>query len=322
MTFKQILSTSAAQVMAQKLNAASQAALMQTVALRAKNAREAADLELRNLANAALAKANEALAKATVLDDFEKGQLEEAFVQFLTTSGLQSVLAAMSFNIDGQSYTLASVVEKLVQRDDIEVEDFTYNADGLLDSAVYTLQDGYQVQMAYTRTDLVDQNTGLPTGDIQFDGTANNWRGFQVAERFTFRGVKQSMTIEGVAYEHIADHQLVFRSHIQYDLTPLLTPATALNGSAPDLNADGVIGNNAGAGGAGAGGAGTGDAGTGDAGTGDAGTGDAGTGDTGTGDAGTGDTGTGDTGTGDAGTGDAGTGDAGSIPTDENGNPV
>lgn len=241
--FKQVVTTSAAQIMAQKLNAASQAAFIQTVAARVKAAREKIDIELQNQVSQALEKANEALTKAKVLDSFEQGQLEEAFVQFLTTSGLQSVLGAMSFNIDGQSYTLASVIERLVQSDKIAEESFTFNADGFVDSAVYKLQDGYQAQMSYTRTDLVDPMTGLASGDIQFDGASNDWRGFQVAERFVFRLVKQTVSVEGVPYEHVTDHQLVFRSHIQYDITSLLTPAAPIAGNAPDLNGDGALGN-------------------------------------------------------------------------------
>lgn len=243
MSFKQVVTTSAAQIMAQKLNAASQASFIQAVAQRTKAAREKVDVELQNQVNQALEKANEALAKAKVLDSFEQGQLEEAFVQFLTTSGLQSILAAMSFNIDGQSYTLASVIERLVQSDKITEENYTFNAEGLLDSAIYKLQDDVQVQVAYTRTELTSPETGLPSGDIQFDGLSANWRGFEVRERFVFRQIKQTTSIEGEAYDYVADHQLVFRSHIQYDITSLLTPATPAAGNAPDLNGDGAFGN-------------------------------------------------------------------------------
>lgn len=243
MSFKQIVTTSAAQIMAQKLTAASQVAFIQAVAQRTKAAREKVDIELQNQVSQALAKANEALAKAKVLDSFEQGQLEEAFVQFLTTSGLQSVLAAMSFNIDGQSYTLSSVIERLVQSDKIAEESFTFNADGFLDSALYKLQDGVQTQVSYKRTELLNPETGLPSGDIQFDGASSNWRGFEVQERFVFRQIKQTTSIEGEAYEYVADHQLVFRSHIQYDITNLLTAAAPVAGNAPDLNGDGALGN-------------------------------------------------------------------------------
>ncbi|HPQ94780.1 MAG: hypothetical protein KDI44_14385 [Thiothrix sp.] len=242
MPYKQIITTSAAQIVAQKLTTASQAAFISAVAARVKAAREAVDVDLANRVLAAEEKAQQALNKSEILDSFEKGQLEDAFVQFLTTSGLETVLAAMAFSIDGQSYTLASVIEHLVQSDKIAQEDFTFDDQGNLNSAVYTLQDGYQAIMNYVRTDMVNPETGLPSGDIQFDGQANNWRGFQVSERFIFRQLKQATTIEGQPYDYVADHQLLFRSHPQYDITGLLTPAQNTGSGVPDLNSDGVVG--------------------------------------------------------------------------------
>jgi hypothetical protein len=51
------------------------------------------------------------------------------------------------------------------------------------------------------------------------------------------------LDIEGQPYEATTSIDLVSRTHITYDLMPLLQSATGITLNPPELNDDGVIGN-------------------------------------------------------------------------------
>ena len=237
-----VLQTSAAQAMLAKMNAKAQANFVKEVASRARKARIDADTEMNNKIIEIEKTAAEALKKADVLDDFEKGQLEKAFAKFLAENGLQSVLNSMTYVVDGQPYSLASVLNMLVDTDKIAKEDFDYDDQDNLASGHYELHDGHKFDMAYTRTEPMSPDTGLPTGDVVFDGAAT-LRGIPVTEQFVMRPRKETQSIEGEPYEATVAVDLVSRTHITYDLMPLLQPATGIVLNPPDLNDDGVIGN-------------------------------------------------------------------------------
>ena len=172
----------------------------------------------------------------------EKGQLEKAFAKFLAENGLQSVLNSMTYVVDGQPYSLASVLNMLVDTDKLATEDWDYDALGYITAGHYGLHDGYKFDMTYIRTEPMSTDTGLPTGDVVFDGAAT-LRGIPVTEQFVMRPRKEMLDIEGQPYEATAGIDLVSRTHITYDLMPLLQPATGIVLNPPDLNDDGVIGN-------------------------------------------------------------------------------
>jgi hypothetical protein len=186
--------------------------------------------------------AAEALKKADVLDDFEKGQLEKAFAKFLAENGLQSVLNSMVYMVDGRAYSLASVLGMLVDTDKIAKENFDYDDQGNLSAGHYELHDGHKFDMTYTRTEPMSPDTGLPTGDVVFDGAAA-LRNIPVTEQFVMRPRKEMLDIEGQPYEATTGVDLVSRTHVTYDLMPLLQPVTGITLNPPDLNDDGVIGN-------------------------------------------------------------------------------
>ena len=237
-----VINTKAADAIASKLNMQSQAALILKVHDAAKAKRDLLESDLRNQLTTIAAKAEEALAKAQVLDDFEKGQLEEAFTRFLSTSGLQTVLDAISISIDGKNYSITSVLNELLDSDAIADTDFSFDAvTGLLSSAKYTLQDGYIVNMAYT-SEVVKDADGNNTDDLKFTGRAGNWRGLVVEESFVYRQIKATLGIEGEAYSAIVDNQLIKYTPIQFDIVPFLQQSAPVVGAAPDLNGDGYIG--------------------------------------------------------------------------------
>lgn len=243
MAVNQVITTSALSAAIGKLNMQSQAALIMEMENRQRETRVITDTNLQNQLNVVALKATEALAKAQILDDFEKGQLEDAFQKFLTTSGLESLLGGMSITIGGEAYSLTSVLMSIVNADKIAEEVFTFDSTtGLLTSAQFTLQDGYLANMTYTKTDVLDANTNLPTGDIKFTGECTNWRGMTVNESFTIRPIKQTITIEGQPFETVVDNQLVKRTHIVFDITSLFEPATEITAAVPDLNANGTVG--------------------------------------------------------------------------------
>ncbi|OQX12810.1 MAG: hypothetical protein BWK73_13930 [Thiothrix lacustris] len=238
-----VVTTSALSGAIGKLNMQSQAALIMEMEKRQRENRVITDTNLQNQLTEVALKATEALSKAQILDDFEKGQLEDAFQQFLTTSGLESILGGMSITIDGEAYSLTSVLMSVVNADKIAEETFTFDqTTGLLTGAQFTLQDGYLANMTYTKTEVLDPNTNLPTGDIKFTGECTNWRGITVNESFTIRPIKQTITIEGQPFETVADNQLVKRTHITFDITALFEPAVAITAAIPDLNANGAVG--------------------------------------------------------------------------------
>ena len=236
-----VLQTSAAQTMLAKMNATAQANFVKEVAARARKARVDADTEMSNKITEIEKTAAEALQKANVLDDFEKGQLESAIAKFLSDNGLQTVLNSMVYMVDGQPYSLASVIGMLVDADKIAKEDFDYS-EGYLVAAHYELQDGFKFDMQYTHEEPMNPDTGLPTGDLVFNGAAT-LRNIPVTEQFILRPRKETTDLEGQPYEAIIGFDLMGRTHIRYDLMPLLQPATGITVNAPDLNADGVIGN-------------------------------------------------------------------------------
>ena len=237
-----VLQTSAAQAMLAKMNAIAQANFVKEVAARARKARIDADTAMSNKILEIEKKAIEALKKADVLDDFEKGQLEKAFAKFLAENGLQSVLNSMTYVVDGQPYSLASVLNMLVDTDKLATEDWDHDDQGYITAGHYGLHDGYKFDMAYTRTESVSPDTGLPTGNVTFDGTAT-LRGIPITEQFVLRPRKETQDLEGEPYEATVAVDLVSRIHITYDLMPLLQPATGITLNPPDLNEDGVIGN-------------------------------------------------------------------------------
>ena len=96
--------------------------------------------------------------------------------------------------------------------------------------------------MQYTHEEPMNPDTGLPTGDLVFNGAAT-LRNMPVTEQFILRPRKETTDLEGQPYEATVGFDLMGRTHIKYDLMPLLQPATGITVNAPDLNADGVIGN-------------------------------------------------------------------------------
>lgn len=232
-----VLSTGQDQLLQSRLDRKQLVSLVEFVAEKAKINDDAITTEMRN----ALALINQKLVvidrKAEVFDKPETEALEAAFQEFLNTAGVTSLLGAMSVSINGNNYSVASVIETLVSVDKIATREILgLDADDLPTSVKYTLHDGYEVTVPYVRSD----NDAL--GKTIITGTTANWRGLTATETIEFNRLVTERVIFGSPYQDIR-YNLTKTTNIMFDLTDLLAEATTIASAVPDLDGDGIIGN-------------------------------------------------------------------------------
>ena len=231
-----VLSTGQDQLLQSRLDRKQFVSLVETVAQRALANDDAITTEMRN----ALTLINQRLVvidrKAEVFDKPETEALEAAFQTFLNTAGVSSLLGAMSVGINGTNYSVASVIETLVSADKIvSREVLALDADELPTSVKYTLHDGFEVVVPYTRVD--DEVTGKAI----FTGTTADWRGLTATDVIEFNKLTTERVLFGAPYADVR-FNLTKTTNIVFDLTSMLAEATTIASAVPDLDGDGVIG--------------------------------------------------------------------------------
>lgn len=206
------------------------------VAEKAKAMNDQLTLEMRNELKTLTDKLAVIDRKAEVFDKPEVEALEAAFQSFLNTSGVSTLLGAMSVSINGVNYSVSSVLDTLVGMDKIlSKEILAVDNDELPTSVKFVLQDGYEVIMVYARVDDADTATTTITG------TAGDWRGLPATDVIEFTRFSRTIPLMGEQYLDVR-YNLKRTTNIMFDLTPMLDVAAPILSAAPDLNGDGVIG--------------------------------------------------------------------------------
>jgi hypothetical protein len=242
MSFNNVLETSIDERFGEALNNEAKLALILEAAQRAKANDDRIETETKVELKRVGDLAAEAKRLAETLGGFEEGQIEKMFADFLKVSGVEQILAQMGVPLDGKVYSLTSVLNQLIQRGQTHKEEIEYNAAGYPVTNKVTLQDGYSFLMRYVIEEVISSDTGLPTGDKRLTGTGEV-RGIPVTEMSVRRPIKTTVTLFGQPYDTVSRFELVTRTRIMYDITPLLVAATVINSGVPDFNGDGVIGN-------------------------------------------------------------------------------
>jgi len=169
---------------------------------------------------------------AKVLDDLEKGQIEEMLLKLLNNSKLQSILSGIAVNVAGTNYSVKSVVEALANVPRVVREEIQENESGDTTGRKLILDDKTFVILTATKTVSDDENT------ISF-AFAGNVKGFPVEMGMTL--VKKSITAGTITVDSWLPKEV---SHLTFDLTQLLkVPVTAgTNEEIADTNSDGTVG--------------------------------------------------------------------------------
>jgi len=169
---------------------------------------------------------------AKVLDDLEKGQIEEMLLKLLNNSKLQSILSGIAVNVAGTNYSVKSVVEALANVPRVVREEIQENESGDTTGRKLILDDKTFVILTATKTVSDDENI------ISF-AFAGNVKGFPVEMGMTL--VKKSITAGTITVDSWLPKEV---SHLTFDLTQLLkVPVTAgTNEEIADTNSDGTVG--------------------------------------------------------------------------------
>ena len=171
---------------------------------------------------------------AQVFDKPETEALEEAFTQFLSTSGVNDLLGSMSISLGGSSYSIASVINAIASADQVVSEEVvTEDPEGLPNRIRMTMQDGVTATLDAVRTDSPDGTTTMV-----FSGT---WRAMPAGMSITFKRNEVTKVVFG-KNKLVTWYNKALTSNIVFDLTSSLAPAAAITSAAPDLDGDGVVG--------------------------------------------------------------------------------
>ena len=231
-----VLSTGQDQLLQSRLDRKQFVNLIDVVVQRAEASDNAITTEMRNAITAINQQLTVIDRKAEIFDKPETEALEAAFQTFLNTAGVSSLLGAMSVGINGTSYSVASVIETLVNADKIASREIlALDADDLPTSVKYVLHDGYEVTVPYTRVDDAD------TGKITITGSTTDWRGLTATDTIEFNKLTTERVVFGAPYQDVR-YNLTKTTNIMFDLTSMLAEAAEIASAAPDLDGDGVIG--------------------------------------------------------------------------------
>jgi len=175
---------------------------------------------------------NEVKEMAKILDNLEKGQIEEMLLKLLNDANLQDILAGISVSVRGKNYSVKSVVEALANVPKVVKEEIIEDENGVTTGRKMTLDDGTFVTLAATKTEAEDGKTitFVFAGDV---------KGFPVEMGMV---LAKKTTVAGTV--NIDTWMPKEVSHITFDLTQLLTaPVTAgTNEEIADTNDDGTVG--------------------------------------------------------------------------------
>lgn len=196
--------------------------------------------ELENRIAIAEGQVADALVKASVLESFEMGQLEEAFQAFLQTPGMQALLSDACVSVGGGSYRLGSVIETIASADKEAAVAYTRNAAGNeITTVTYTLTDGSVIPMDVTKA--VDGDTG----DVTYTVSTDNWKGLSATFQTVFKAQKTNQDIFGVSVPDTT-YMPLSATNLVFDLSgSFVACAGEFNASdaQPELNDDGQTGN-------------------------------------------------------------------------------
>ena len=215
-----------------KLNLESQKAMALAILQEIKNS-QYDDTEVKQaLADYGVA-INEVKEMAKVLDNLEKGQIEEMLLKLLNNANLQEILAGISVSVGGTNYSVKSVVEAIANVPKVVKEEIIEDENGVTTGRKMTLDDGTVVPLNVTKT-VSDDGKNIT---LTFAGDV---KGFPVEMSSVL--TKKTTVAGNVNIDTWMPKEI---THIRFDLTQLLSaPVTApANETIADTNADGKVGN-------------------------------------------------------------------------------
>ena len=215
-----------------KLNLESQKAMTLAILQEIKNS-EYDDTEVKQtLADYGVA-LNEVREMAKVLDDLEKGQIEEMLLKLLNNANLQDILAGIAVSVAGTNYSVKSVVEAFANVPKVVKEEIVEDENGVTTGRKMTLDDGTIVTLDATKT-IADDGKSVT---MKFSGDV---KGFPVEMSAVL--AKKTTVAGNVNIDTWMPKEI---NHIKFDLTQLLkAPVTApVNETIADTNEDGKVGN-------------------------------------------------------------------------------
>lgn len=238
MSTKNVISTAIPVVaMLDHLSKGSALSVINQVVTAAQTANQNLDTKFTNEVQQLNQKVTEALQKAAVLEDFELGQIEEAFSKFVATEGMQNIIGQMCITVNGQSVKLSSVVEAVLGA--VKDGKWTFNrsasGDELL-NAVMTLTDGAVITFDLVLDDDTNPNEVTYTASVaDFNGTGASANFYAKFTKYTTNLVAFGVNITSV------DYDLKEATNLVFDLGGLV--ACGGTSTTTELNNDGVIGN-------------------------------------------------------------------------------
>ncbi|MEN9433895.1 MAG: hypothetical protein RLZZ422_1484 [Pseudomonadota bacterium] len=238
MSTKNVISTAIPVVaMLDHLNKGSALSVIQQVVTAAETANQNLDAKFTNEVHQLNQKVTDALQKAEILEDFELGQIEEAFAKFVETEGMQNIIGQMCITVNGQSVKLSSVVEAVLDAVEGGKWTFNRNAEGTeLLNAVLTLTNG-----SVATFDLELSNESTATEAI-YTATVSDFNGTGASVEFYGKFTKYPTVLVafGVNITSV-DYDLKEATNLVFDLGGLV--ACGGTSTTTDLNNDGVVGN-------------------------------------------------------------------------------
>jgi hypothetical protein len=214
-----------------KLNLQSQKDMTLAILAEIKNS-EYDDAELRQTLADQGVLINEVKEMAKILDDLEKGQIEEMLLTLLNNANLQEILAGIAVSVGGTNYSVKSVVEALANVPKVKKEEIVEDETGETTGRKLTLDDGSIVTLDAVKTIADDGNSVafVFTGDVKGFPVE---MGMVLSKRVTQAG---SISVTTWLPKEI--------THITFDLTQLLVApvATPTNEEVADTDGDGTVG--------------------------------------------------------------------------------
>jgi L-fucose isomerase-like protein len=214
-----------------KLNLESQKAMTLAILTEIKNSEYDDAGVKKTLADYGVA-INEVKEMAKILDDLEKGQIEEMLLKLLNNANLQDILAGIAVAVGGTNYSVKSVVEALANVPKVIKEEIVEDENGVTTARKMTLDDGTVITLDATRTVSEDGKsvTFVFKGDV---------KGFPVEMGMVLS--KKTAVAGNVNIDTWLPKEI---SHITFDLTQLLKSAVTAgtNEEIADTDEDGTVG--------------------------------------------------------------------------------
>jgi len=178
MKLKNVVNTqNVANVILEKLNNESKLVLINKVVEAAQTQFTNLSAELKTSVSKLQKKLDEVEQKASVLEKFELGQVEEAINETLKKMASEGLFETLCLDINGQRYKLGSLIQKLATAD--RVVNFLYGWDSgysELKSITAVLDDGTNVVLNGSYEDVKDDKGNI-TGRV-YKFATDNWKGY------------------------------------------------------------------------------------------------------------------------------------------------